>query len=74
MDNDIARDIHCDITMDNDIARDIYCDITMDNDITMCTKHGITMDNDIALNLLLCITTPSYDIGVSRVNSFKLYT
>ncbi len=42
----------------NDIARDMHCDVTMGNDIAMCTYHGITMHNDFAMNLfcyvLLC--------------------
>ncbi len=28
LDNDVARDVHGEITMGNDIARDIHCDIT----------------------------------------------
>ncbi len=28
---------HCGTTMGNDVARDIHYDITMDNDIAMCT-------------------------------------
>ncbi len=38
------------------------------------TYRAITMDNDIAMNILLCISTPNYDITVSPVNSLKLYT
>ncbi len=37
--------------MGNNIARDIHCDITMGNDIAMFTYHGITMHNNIAMNL-----------------------
>ncbi len=39
-----------DITMGNDIARDVHCEITMSNDVAMCT-YGITMHNDVAMNL-----------------------
>ncbi len=36
--HNIVRDArHCGTTMGNNIARDIHCDITMDNDIAMCT-------------------------------------
>ncbi len=41
---------HCGTTMGNDIARDIHYDVTMDNDITVCKQHSITKD-DIAMNL-----------------------
>ncbi len=41
--------------------------------------YGTTMFNIIAKDihyepLLLCITTPNYDIAVSPVNTLKLYT
>ncbi len=29
------------------------------------------MHNDVAMNLLLCITMPNYDIAVSPVNSLN---
>ncbi len=55
----IARDVHCDITMSNDVTRDIHCDVTMSHDIDMCTYHGISMHNNVAMNLfyyvLLCL-------------------
>ncbi len=41
--------------MGNDVARDIHYDITMDNDVAMCKYHGITMDNDIAMDLFCYI-------------------
>ncbi len=28
---------HCGTTMGNDVARDMHYDVTMDNDIAMCT-------------------------------------
>ncbi len=55
----------------NDIAMDIHCDITMGNDDAMCIYNGITMHNDIAMNLLLGITPPNFDIAVSPVNSLN---
>ncbi len=48
--------------MSNDVARDIHCDVTVSNDIAMCTYHGIKMDYDFAMklfHLLLCITVPN---------------
>ncbi len=51
MDNDFARDAHCEITMGNDIARDIHCDVIMSNDVALCIYHGITMYDDVAMNL-----------------------
>ncbi len=43
----------------NDVARDIHCDITMSNDVAMYIYNGITMHNDVAMNLfcwvLLCL-------------------
>ncbi len=36
--------------MGNDVARDIHCAITMSNDIAMCRYHDITMHNGIAMN------------------------
>ncbi len=45
--------------MGNDIAMDIHCDVTMSNDIAMCTYHCIKINNDIAMNVfydvLLCL-------------------
>ncbi len=52
--------------MGNDIARDIHCDITMSNDIVM---HTCCYEP-----LLLCITTPTYDIAVPPQNPLQLYT
>ncbi len=69
----LLRMPHYGITVGNDVSRDIHCDVTMGSDIAMCKYHGITMHNDFAMNLLLCITTPNYDIVVLPVNS-KLYT
>ncbi len=40
--------------MGNDVARDIHCDVTMNNDVPMCTC-GITMHNDVLMNLLYYI-------------------
>ncbi len=37
--------------MGNDVARDIHSDVTMSIDIAMCTYHGITMHTDVAMNL-----------------------
>ncbi len=37
--------------MNNDIARDIHCDVKMNNDVAICTYHGITMHNGVAMNL-----------------------
>ncbi len=54
-------------------AKDIHCDITMSNDVAMCTYHAITLHNGIAYeSLLLCITTPNYDIALLTVTSLKL--
>ncbi len=46
--------------MGNDIARDIHCDVTMGNDVAMCTYHGITMNNDVAIkyNIVIITMTP----------------
>ncbi len=42
--------------MGNDLASDIHCDITMDNDIAMCTYHGMAMYHEACYYpLLLCI-------------------
>ncbi len=38
-------------TTGNDVARDIHYDVTMSNDVAMCTYHDITMHNDIAMSL-----------------------
>ncbi len=45
------------IIIGNNVARDIHCDVTMSNSIAICTYHGITMHNDVTMNLfiLLCI-------------------
>ncbi len=43
------------MTIGNDVARDIHCDVTMSNDVAMCkyhVYHDITMHNDVAINLL----------------------
>ncbi len=37
--------------MVNDVARDIHCDVTMGNEVAMCTYHGITKHNDVAMNI-----------------------
>ncbi len=47
-------DIIYDITMGNDIARDMHCDVTMTNEIAVY-NHGITKHYDIAMNLLYYI-------------------
>ncbi len=67
----MGHDVAWDATLRNDIARDTHCDVTMGDGIAVCTYHGKTMDNE---PLLLCITTPNYDIAVSPVSFLKLYT
>ncbi len=37
--------------MGNDIARDVHCDVTIHNDIAVCTYYVITIHNDFAMNL-----------------------
>ncbi len=37
--------------MSNDVAKDIHCDVTMNNEIAMCIYHCIKMHNDVAINL-----------------------
>ncbi len=36
--------------MGNDIARDIHYDVTMSYDVAICTYHAITMHNGIAMS------------------------
>ncbi len=73
--DDVAMDVHCDATMSDDVVMDVHCDSTMSNDVAMYTCHNITMQEwCYCESLLLCITTPNYDIIVSSVNSLKLYT
>ncbi len=45
---------HYDLTMDNDIVRDINCDIIMGHHIDVCTyaHHDITMHTDVARMLI----------------------
>ncbi len=54
-------------------ARDAHCKITIGNGVAMCTYHAITMHNGDAINFLLYITMPNYDITVFPVNSLKLF-
>ncbi len=68
MGHEVAKNVPLYITMGNDIARDIHCDITMGNYVAMCTYHGTTMHNE---PILLCITTPIYDIVISPGNSLN---
>ncbi len=52
----------------DDIARDVHCDITMCNDIAL--YHEITLHNGLAYEpLVLCIIMPIYDVAVSPVKS-----
>ncbi len=48
-----------DITMGNDVARDIHCDVTMSNDVAVYT-YGITMHNDSAMNIFYHVSSPLY--------------
>ncbi len=41
--------------MGNDVAMNIHCDVTMSNDIAMCTYHGITMHDEVAMNIFYYI-------------------
>ncbi len=50
--------------MGNDVARDIHCDVTMSNDLTMSTYHGITIHNDIAMNLFYYVFSAVYLIMI----------
>ncbi len=71
MGNDIAGDVHCEITMGNDIARDIHCDIIMSNDVAMCTYHGITMHNEPFLLFIFCSTSNyNFIMGGKNKNKF----
>ncbi len=45
MGNDVARDVHCNITMGNDA----HCNITMGNDIARDIHCGVTMSNGIVM-------------------------
>ncbi len=44
----------------NDIAGNIHCDITMSNDIAICTYHCITMHNEYVF-LHIFFFMPNYD-------------
>ncbi len=61
---DIARDVHCEITIGNDVARYIYCDVTMNNAVAMCTYHRITMHNDVDVNLFYYVLSALYLIMI----------
>ncbi len=50
MGNDVARDVHCDITSGNDVTSEIHCDVIMSNDVAMY-KYSITKHNDFAMIL-----------------------
>ncbi len=65
MGHDVARDAHCGTTMCNDVAQDIHYDITMDNDVAMCTYQGITMDNNIDMNLFCYVLLNQHSINSS---------
>ncbi len=43
------------LIMGNDVAMNIHCDVTMSNDIAMCTYHGITMHDEVAMNIFYYI-------------------
>ncbi len=44
--------IHYDITIDNDVARDVHCEIIMGHGIIMGTYHDVTMHTDVATTLI----------------------
>ncbi len=47
--------------MRSDVARDIHCDVTLSSDVAMCTYHGIiTMHNDVAMNVLCYVFSALY--------------
>ncbi len=48
MAKNIDRDAHFE---GNDMASDIHCDVTMSNDVAMCIYRGITMHRGIAMDL-----------------------
>ncbi len=50
--------------MGNEVARDIHCDITMSNYLAICTYHGITMHNDVAMNLFYYLFSALYLIMI----------
>ncbi len=48
MTHDIARDAPCSTRMDDDVAKDIHYDVTKDKKIKM-KKNDVTMDNDVVI-------------------------
>ncbi len=42
---------HYDI-IDNDVVRDVHCDIIMDHDVVMGTYHDVTIHTDVAGTLI----------------------
>ncbi len=65
---------HYNITIGNDVARDVHCDITMGHDVAMGT-YDVTMNTDVARTLIyvLVISMPNYDISIFLVKSLKFY-
>ncbi len=43
---------HYDITIDNEIARDVHCDIIMGYHIVIGAYHDVTMNTDVARTLI----------------------
>ncbi len=69
--------------MVNDIARDIHCDVTVGNNVTKCTYNGVTMDNDVAINLFCymyyytklyycCFTGNSQIVHINHWNQYPI--
>ncbi len=49
---------HYDIKIDNDVARDVHCDIIMGHDVAMGTYHSVTMLTEVARTLIYIILHP----------------
>ncbi len=60
--------------MGNDVARDVHYDVTMSNDVSIYTYHGIAMHNDVVMNIFcyvlsaLCLIELFYS-GKYRIKS-----
>ncbi len=54
--------------MGNDVARDIHCDITMGNDIAQFVSYVITMHNDVAMpNYDIAVSPVKFNCGTFLV-------